>query len=169
MCIASRCRIQRHDMLQHAATRCNTLQHTATHCSTLQHTATHCNTLQHPATRCRSKSHHPSILPRRLQPHCNTMQHTATHCNTLQHTATHYTHPAGARVIIQAFCRGDHSTSPIVKTMFHKIAEVTFFFFTHFFHIFFSHIWRYESVNVDRFIYNFIFTYMEIVEEPVAY
>jgi hypothetical protein len=33
--------------------------------------------------------------------------------------------PAGARVMIQAFCRGDHKTSPSVKPMFHRIADVT--------------------------------------------
>jgi len=71
----------RQQLLQHAATHCNTLQYTATHCNTLQHTAVHCNTLQHTATHCNTLQY--------TATHCNTLQHTAVHCNTLQHTSTH--------------------------------------------------------------------------------
>ena len=76
------------NILQHAATNCNTLQSTAgdatalssAHWNTLQYTATHCDTLQPTAT------------------DCNTLQHTATQCHTPQHTATHFTYSRALRV-----------------------------------------------------------------------
>jgi len=97
-------------LLQHAATHCNTLHHStheshkslgdrdwkppaARHCNTLQHTATHCNTLQHSTHESHISSHdryvtrviHVTVVMR-LATHYNTLPHAATHCNTLQHS-----------------------------------------------------------------------------------
>jgi len=69
----------------------------------LQHAATRCNTLQHAATQPRNLLwylHGPRLLAGDVAEevaaiscshatHCNTLQPTATHCNTLQPTATH--------------------------------------------------------------------------------
>jgi len=76
------------NILQHAATHCNTLQHTATkHQHTtniLQHAPTHCNTLQHTATKHKVIAANDDIAI-----HCNTLQHTTTHCNApSRNTAT---------------------------------------------------------------------------------
>jgi len=90
---SGRCVCAWSDILQHAATRCNTLQHAATHCSTLQHTAAHCASLQHTL---HHTLQHTGCLPAAAAGvcvyaavFCNTLQHTAAHCNTLQHTAAH--------------------------------------------------------------------------------
>jgi len=102
------------NVLQHAATHCNTLQHAlqraAARYSTLQHTATYCNTFpfhhsaevvtvlcsyanlsvwQHAATRCNTLQHTATHTATRAATRFNTLQHTATHRNTPQHTATH--------------------------------------------------------------------------------
>jgi len=95
------------NMLQHAATRCNTLQlvyrtptclascalqtRVAVCCGVLQCVAVRSSVLQLFFVRNSCLSH--SDLSRKswilITNNCNTLQHTATHCNTLQHTATH--------------------------------------------------------------------------------
>jgi len=79
------------NVLQHAATQCNTLQHTAILCtSAMKHLDkriqiwTYYNTLQHmlhTAILCTSALKH---LDKRIQnwTYYNTLQHNATHCNT---------------------------------------------------------------------------------------
>ena len=57
---------------------------TATQCNILQHAATHCNTLQ--LMTCVYTSRHIMRLKCvLLVDFCNTLQHTATHCNTSQY------------------------------------------------------------------------------------
>jgi len=102
---ASSCTLVAHrNMLQHAATHCNTLQylhmHQTTHCTTLQnphvhqaapllHAATHCNTLQHTATFAHASSSDLVGADCNIVTNCNTPQHTATHGNTLQYSRMH--------------------------------------------------------------------------------
>jgi len=98
------------NMLQHAATHCNSLHHTATSCTcgavlgdkdkctgctpsnTLQRTTTQCNTLplavllRSSSERRRQKQW--QHAQQNTTTRCNTVRHTATRCNTLQHTAT---------------------------------------------------------------------------------